>query len=527
MRSDFESLLSSPNAAQVLKVNSSDKASVKQLQQALFAVGFGPELNWTDAGADGAYGSSTANAVKAFAAKNGLKTDGTSISEEVGKALVDKYEVARSLRALNDTLQQNDEASALIRGSDDASTVESLQKILNKMGFSKELNWEKYGADGDYGGSTTAAVKALAAKEGMSSDGSKVGKEMVQKILAKFTPFLGDKWASGHSNPNARLALPPEIKFHSKDNGQGKKVYDAGRLSAKNYIENNPGTLKDIGMTESTLKVISAVSQNEGKLEAINTYDNSFMTFGMFQWTIGAKGDKGELAALLKKIKEQDDSVFYTYFGQYGLDVHERKTNSTYGYLTLNGRLLNRPKRKERLRTAEWGAKFWKSGHDPLVQAIEIEHAANRLKTFYWKEAFKANGFLLSELITSEYGVALLLDNHVNRPGYVKKCVAEAMTKTGLSNPSSWTTAQEHQLIDAYLTIRETYGKYPMTHAKQRGDLIKGLVSSGKMSGERGSFAFGPEIGSRSIFDDEPVAPMNLDDESYEIIDGSMMDYQE
>lgn len=44
-----------------------------------------------------------------------------------------------------------------------------------------------------------------------------------------------------------------------------------------------------------------------------------------------------------------------------------------------------------------------------------------------------------------------MLDNHVNRPAYVRKCLARAMVETGLSGPSGWGTG---------------YGSAPMTHAK-------------------------------------------------------------
>ncbi|MEM7373424.1 MAG: peptidoglycan-binding protein [Bacteroidota bacterium] len=528
MRSDFESLLSSPDAPQVLKLNSTDKSSVRQLQQALYEAGFGTELKWTTAGADGEYGSDTAKAVQAFASKNGISTDGMALTPQLGAALAKTTEIAVHLKPIQDAIDLNEVETTLFDGSDDSAAIEGLQHVLHRLGYDKELKWERFGADGDYGGSTTNAVLAFAAKEGLSSDGKKLSRQLAERMIAKFKPSLGDTWSQLDSTAHARIARPAEIRNAS--NGRG--VYDAGRLSAKDFIEKNPSLLSEIGMTVSTLNVISAVSQNEGKLEAINTYDNSFMTFGMFQWTIGAKSGKGELAALLKKIKEQDDDVFFKYFGQYGLDVHNKKTNSTYGYLTLNGRLLNKARKKERLRTTEWAIRFWKAGHDPLVQAVEIEHAANRLKTFYWKDKFKANGFLLSELVTSEYGVALLLDNHVNRPGFVKKCIAKAMNQTGLSNPSGWTTQQEQDLLKAYLKIRETYQWTdpkvgPMTHAKKRGDLVTGLMKAGKMSGERGSFAFGEEIGSRSIFDNEPLPPANYDDEAYDIIEGSDVEGQE
>ena len=78
------------------------------------------------------------------------------------------------------------------------------------------------------------------------------------------------------------------------------------------------------------------VSENEGNLDAINTWDNAFMTFGMLQWTIGTKNSKGELPALLKMIKDADGDVFEEYYSRHGIDVTPG-TSDTYGHLVLNG----------------------------------------------------------------------------------------------------------------------------------------------------------------------------------------------
>ena len=92
--------------------------------------------------------------------------------------------------------------------------------------------------------------------------------------------------------------------------------------------------------------------------------------------------------------------------------------------------------------------------------------------------------------MTSEYGVGLLLDNHVNRPAYVKPCVEKAMNQTNLKKPQNWGTAEERKLINTYLKIRETYGKYPMTDADKRADVTKKYLDKGIISDKRGSFKY-------------------------------------
>lgn len=275
-----------------------------------------------------------------------------------------------------------------------------------------------------------------------------------------------------------------EVGFTKYKNG----VYYYGKQKVKDAVENNKTFLQGLGLTPSALDVIISVSENEGNLDAVNTWDNSFMTFGMFQWTIGANIDPGELAALLKRIKNTDPELFKKHYGQYGLDVE--LTNKTSGYIVLDGKKMVTGAEKELLRTNEWAYYFWKSGQDPKVQSIQVEHALSRIGTFYKSESYKPNGYYISDLVTSQYGVALVLDNHVNRPGYVAPCLAQAMTLAGLAEPDKWETAQEERLLDEYIKTRATYGHSPMTDADKRAAVIKKYLDNGTISGVRGSFQY-------------------------------------
>lgn len=267
-----------------------------------------------------------------------------------------------------------------------------------------------------------------------------------------------------------------------------KGLYYSGKQLASTAVDRNKQALRTLGLTDSALNVMTAVSENEGNLDAINTWDNSFMTFGMFQWTVGAGADPGELAALLHKIKIADPAIFQTYFGQYGLDIEP--VNAITGYFILDSKILKVPFDKEYLRSIEWAFRFWKSGQDPLVQSVQIQHALSRIGSFYKSNSYKINGFFLADLITSEYGVGLLLDNHVNRPGYVKTCVEKAMKQAGFVNPTGWGTKEEKKLLEEYLKVRAVYGQTPMTDADKRAAVTKKYLDKGIISAERGSFHF-------------------------------------
>ena len=68
--------------------------------------------------------------------------------------------------------------------------------------------------------------------------------------------------------------------------------------------------LRALGVTTSEVNLMIAVAENEGRLDAINTWDNAFLSFGMFQWTLGTGGNQGELPALLRRLQNEDPAAF-------------------------------------------------------------------------------------------------------------------------------------------------------------------------------------------------------------------------
>jgi len=499
-RNIIERLVTQESISSVLKRNSTDKESVKALQFLLHDLGFGRELNWERYGADGDYGGGTTQAVKAFSSKNDLDGNGEVITPDIAKKLLDRYDILDDLRHVYDAVQRHKVEEFYFRGSSHQIAVVVLQTLLNELGFGEQLKWARFGADGDFGGGTTKALRAFAKAENIRSNGRQLTEELAQKILEKLQVYFGADWAAdviADSHSSGDLQIRQVVQ-----NGKRrlyitlgdvtkrfvlfrKGAYTFGSQKAFDFIQTNMAALLSRGLTKSAVNVIVAVSENEGNLDAINTWDNSFMTFGMFQWTLGTASAKGELPALLKKIKTADPDVFERYYGQYGLDCIQ--TRSVYGYCTLDGRKLQTPSDKELLRSPEWVFRFWLSGQDPVVQRIEIEHSLSRLQQVF---SLKVMGHPISEIVKSEYGVGLLLDNHVNRPGYVKACLRKAFDQTGLEKPGGWGTDEERRLIDAYLVIRETHGRNPMTDARKRATVTQRYVENGTISAERGSFQF-------------------------------------
>jgi len=288
---------------------------------------------------------------------------------------------------------------------------------------------------------------------------------------------------------NVVYAMPlvkPEKIFIGRLHRKG--LYRLGLREPETFIANHREKLQEVNLTESEVNVISATAENEGNLDAVNTWDNQFISFGMFQWTAGGPGKPGELPALLQIIKDRYPDDFQHYWAQFGLDVMEAEAKT--GWFSYRGKRLVSAAEKAMLREHIWAHRFAQAGADIEVQAAQILHAINRINQFYFARSSQLDGYALADLITSEYGVALLLDNHVNRPGYVRSCVAEALNRSNLTaaDMTAGTDEDEQRVIKNYLDVREIYGKWPMTDARQRASVTRGYVVDGMIAANRGTF---------------------------------------
>ncbi len=259
----------------------------------------------------------------------------------------------------------------------------------------------------------------------------------------------------------------------------------SGRTGVDAFVAAHPEAGN--GLSPSAMRAVAAVMGNEGKLEAVNSYDNSFLSFGIMQWTAGADAGQGELAALLSRLKTMDPDAFHANFGQYGLDA-DAAPGAMYGTLILDRTRLTSAALKAPLRTVAWAYRFWRAGHDPVVRHCQVVHAGGRIDHF---AAMPVQGHPLRAWVSSELGMALLLDQHVNRPGHVPGTLERALkallaASTVPTDPGAWSEADEDRLIDRYVALRAGTS---MTNSGLRASHLFDLSHAGKLSMARGSFA--------------------------------------
>ena len=134
-------------------------AGVTALQNALTTLGYVPGA------ADGTYGATTAQAVKAFQTANGLTADGIAAAGTIASI---NTALANSTSASTETGTPDANSvptdAKLQLGSKGADVI-ALQKALTTLGYPAGA------ADGTYGATTTQAVKAFQTAKNLTADG--------------------------------------------------------------------------------------------------------------------------------------------------------------------------------------------------------------------------------------------------------------------------------------------------------------------------------------------------------------------
>ena len=68
-----------------------------------------------------------------------------------------------------------------------------------------------------------------------------------------------------------------------------KGLYRIGANKTEEFITNHSELLSSLKMSQSEINCLIATSENEGNLDAINTWDNAYLSFACFNGQLGRK----------------------------------------------------------------------------------------------------------------------------------------------------------------------------------------------------------------------------------------------
>jgi peptidoglycan hydrolase-like protein with peptidoglycan-binding domain len=183
-------------------------ALITDLQRVLFELGFKRELQFDNYQATGAYDSATASAVAAFATKNNLPGDGTSVSNPVAKLMLQRHSFLPEMYLLW-SIHTSDLRTKKFICKGTRMSVTAVQLMLFERGYVEQLNFKKFGADGSYGEGTRKAMIAYAKDNGIESDGDLLTRPLMDLMLKDIDAFYGKDWSELAANnlPNASSPL--------------------------------------------------------------------------------------------------------------------------------------------------------------------------------------------------------------------------------------------------------------------------------------------------------------------------------
>ena len=305
-------------------------------------------------------------------------------------------------------------ARPTLRRGDKGDAVRRLQILLG------------VGTDGFFGAATEAALRAFQRRLELVPDGI-AGPATWQALSTQTAPSAPVSKAAPPPASSRPIALPPAETAELKPRGEGRLAigpggerfavqkppgfYTRGETPLATWLAASP---PGAAISPSLVRIVAAMSVVEGRLEAVNSYDDAYLSFGIFQWTAGEADAEGELASLLARFKAANAAGFAECFGQYGLDVTLAHAGATTGGLTLAGTKLTTAADKQTLRGIEWAYRFWRAGHHASMRSCQFELAASRVARF---AELEIHGQPVRAWASSEFGVALMLDEHVNRSG--------------------------------------------------------------------------------------------------------------
>lgn len=271
---------------------------------------------------------------------------------------------------------------------------------------------------------------------------------------------------------------PYFVKYGSSGGPTYKNCHEH---TLKNY-QGWDSLIHDNIKTPSEKNVLSAMSANEGDFDSVQAYDSEIVTVGAMQKTVNPQG-LGELPTQLRQFANDPatSGLFERVMGSKGYGIESTATTSTKGVTTysndtlyftdptkadakpITGAALDDLIQTNPDRQAELLGPFRELGRTPEFQRKQVLDFNDRLVGAVGKKP-AGYSYPISSYVSSERGSALVLDQDVNRPGFVKTDFGSALdtfyadNPAAPKNPNLWTAVQRAQfepdIVDNYSAVR-------------------------------------------------------------------------
>jgi hypothetical protein len=197
------------------------------------------------------------------------------------------------------------------------------------------------------------------------------------------------------------------------DNNSSPATSNQRGLATEGNSEPVGPLLERSNLGTSAKKILNATSDSEGNFTALNGYDKKGVSLGFIQFAGGRPGDL--LPDVLERFKSKDPAGFQDALGQHGITVEGKPAQLVAK--DQDGKVLKGKEAADYIGSdPRLAAALSASGNRPAAKTAQIEAAA-QLLIDQRKHRLPGTEAKVSDVITSEYGNALLYDRTVNAGG--------------------------------------------------------------------------------------------------------------
>lgn len=243
------------------------------------------------------------------------------------------------------------------------------------------------------------------------------------------------------------------------------------------------GLISSGKVTSDEKTILVAMSENEGNMDAVHSYDSEVITAGAMQKTVkdesGLEG-KGELSTQFAKFRDAHPDLYESHAKSCGWTVDGSQSSAVIYYSDsslTNGNKITSSELKTLLRQGCSESTYNKKLHNkPLAALVKVltlpEYLDIQVLDFIERlhnaenKVVTDTGIKIKDFVKSNFGRAVVLDHSVNRPGYVVPDFKKAIENFHANNPTlslepqtwgSQSASNESKLLEEYkLTRRMT-----------------------------------------------------------------------
>jgi len=267
-----------------------------------------------------------------------------------------------------------------------------------------------------------------------------------------------------------------------------------GKLSLKNYSYwDDLINLNQV--TEDEKNILIAMSENEGNLDTVQSYDSEVFSAGTMQKTVKSTG-KGEFSKQFAKFRDKYPTLYKIHAINCGWKVVGEGINATIYYnnslLTYDNDITGEELKaiiRKGCDVNSYGKSVYNKPLAAIVKLISLKEFQElqvldfieRLHEVENKElTIDGKNLTIKDFVTTKFGRALILDHSVNRPNSVSTNFKAALDNFFINypkvnkDPATW--GDNHVLYENILLEYYRDARHQMTDNIKRFNNLKGKL---------------------------------------------------